>query len=39
MMVSDLNEPVVSKPKAKDDYWGGGFGDDFDDIPDAAISE
>lgn len=28
------------KPVAKDDYWNsGGFGDDFDDIPEAHISD
>jgi hypothetical protein len=32
-----LNKP---KPPAKKiDYWNSGFGDDFDDIPEARLSE
>lgn len=41
-MLLNLNQ--VSKPKpVVDDYWGtnndDGFGDDFDQIPDAMISD
>ncbi len=35
MLELNKPKPVVSK----DDYWNSGFGDDFDDIPEARISE
>lgn len=36
-MILKLNN--AKPPAKKTDYWNSGFGDDFDDIPEAKVSE
>ena len=36
-LILQLNNP--QPPSKKIDYWNSGFGDDFDDIPEAKLSE